>query len=302
MHAVLAYVAALRARLLLMYRLILSVLPGSRLEPSVEGLGTMTHAILKRVVARMKVGTNNNDQQDDTGMLDEVSDFKLYLGRKQNTSHTFLCDAETEKTLAVALAVTESTDHLSARLQHLDATSHGFGEVASSWGLVQSCLFSLSQLGASSPDPGVCRNRQLQELQERSVLLRQTLEHHFEGRHGGDVILSELDQMASTVGSQVWARLALLYKRCPFSLFGGVFDRRMALANLFATHLCCVDSEFGEQFRRRYAEWVLRWDSHKDLLASFLLDSHAHPSPFIPAHFIYYGREMEGVGCSLNRV
>ncbi len=117
----------------------------------VQALGLLVHGFMAKVTQRLTLGTNVAPPAgDDDDEADAATDYKVYLSRKQRQSQAFLCEPETPKLIAVAIAVTEPCDRLSSRMQHLDSLSHGFSELADPNGPVHECLVGLSNLACPS--------------------------------------------------------------------------------------------------------------------------------------------------------
>jgi hypothetical protein len=104
-----------------------------------QGFGLVCHNILVRlseVIAKLPNAT------PDLAAAEDMS-FQAYRAAKDRRAGSFLQDPLSSRVVGLACATTEPIDKLSARLQHLDHTSHSVTEISD---LVKECQSSLYAL------------------------------------------------------------------------------------------------------------------------------------------------------------
>ena len=209
-----------------------------------QGLGLLCHSILSRVSLRAALGSNEEVVGDD----DDSLPFKAYCSRKEKQSSDFLGDYPASTVaVATALVITEPTDHLSQRMQHLDTKTHAVTEMMSKSGPLFRCQQQMwDLLRPSSPEPS-----------SRGGLGHDMFAHHFADSPDFRVYMEQFYSKVVRVSSQVWSRLEVMYQQWPWRLLLAG-DRckpvRAAevLLEFYNEDACCLDSWFSEHFRSVY--------------------------------------------------
>ena len=219
-----------------------------------EGGGFLCHRILPRVIRRAwkPEELRENDAAAAADDPDrEQSTWKVYTGKKLRKAVAFVQEPDTPQTLSVSLLTTQPLDFLSARLQHLDATSTARGELAAKNGLLLQCQQSLWLLLNAWKDSQTaeCFTAVLSDL-------RATQGDHFDF----EAMLAEFYRATLEVGSAVWARLEVRFTSWPWKLITGLWPPRygFSAAEALQVHLdfwseceCCLDGWFSLWLRRK---------------------------------------------------
>ncbi|WP_353239572.1 hypothetical protein [Limnohabitans sp.] len=206
-------------------------------EPAMThvALGCLCHNVLGRAFACAFPDTPARKKRGN----DDDDDWHARSIKKTRQANAYLSSIDNHKSLAIALVTTAPLDHLSARLQHLDAQQ--------AWSLMNLCDSRTGPLVAAQVELASI----LYPKQCNGEPALPALMHHF-----GSVLRSELRPKVVALCAQLWARLEVTYFNWPWRLLGLVdpflpdqSKRELALAFWHAP-ACDLDPEFSEGLRQ----------------------------------------------------
>ncbi len=198
-----------------------------------QGLGFMCCRFLCRLVRKVGSRLPLHVVQD---IPEWQMSWREYVSKKEKTSIEFCNDQPTNGLLlGTACAVTESVDHLSARLQSCDYTGRSLRETFSVTGPIARCqhfLYGLmhAALDGRPPPP------------DRATWIVQTLVRQFEGDITKEEIVRKIDGESCEMAAIVWARMEMEYNSLPMKFLDEAYDTHEA----YRTPPCCVDEGFTE--------------------------------------------------------
>ena len=201
-------------------------------EPAMThvALGCLCHNVLGRAFACAFPDTPARKKRGN----DDDDDWHARSIKKTRQANAYLSSIDNHKSLAIALVTTAPLDHLSARLQHLDAQQ--------AWSLMNLCDSRTGPLVAAQVELASI----LYPKQCNGEPILPALIHHF-----GSVVRSELRSKVVALCAQLWARLEVTYFNWPWRLLGLVdpflpdqSKRELALPTVerlcFAGHLATL--------------------------------------------------------------
>ena len=174
-----------------------------------QGLGQLLHDILPRVVTKARVGQHDQDHLDEQARANPNLWYTAFSGAKAKQSFEFLNDQPFSKhTCACLLVHCEPLDHLSNRMQHLDAKQTSVQEQKQSdrgtWqetlkdgGLLDECVKHL-WYNMCLPEDGVIPPA-------RSVWPKATLFDYFRGGSWFSDFVESYHRSGMKLGAQMWA-------------------------------------------------------------------------------------------------
>ena len=216
---------------------------------AVQAGGLLCHSILQRAVQILDPEVQDYGEVDQD---DGVDSWKVHVNKKLKACLRTLGDqAATLQTWSLGLFATEAIDHLSALLQHCDATGFALRELVSPNGALHA--FQVHTWSLLNPWSG-----ELKHSQKLSTLLAHLARSLGDG-FDKQACYNEFRGFTLAVGSAVWSRLQLKYWSWPFLVLRGIqpvaptADAAAVLHEFWEAPACCLDSAWGLWFRASLA-------------------------------------------------